>query len=81
MSKQTAVEWLYFQLIERINPHGDTGQLWETLQKAKAMEKEQMIDIGSHCFARGHKGFQPIESDAEPTAEEYYYETYRRDEK
>lgn len=39
-------------------------------------EKSQMIDIGTHCFARGHKGFQPIESDAEPTAEEYYYETY-----
>lgn len=58
MSKQTAVEWLYFQLIQRINPHGDTGELWETLQKAKEMEKKQMIDMGTHCFIESYNKSQ-----------------------
>lgn len=80
MSKQTAVEWLQSGL-ELIMSHEEQMQAIGLFEQAKEMEKEQMIDIGSHCFARGHKGFQPIESDAEPTAEEYYYETYRRDEK
>lgn len=80
MSKQTAVEWLAEKLKSQGLLIGEPNNL-VAVKQAKAMEKEQMIDIGSHCFARGHKGFQPIESDAEPTAEEYYYETYRRDEK
>lgn len=60
MSKQTAVEWLYFQLIKQINPHGDTGQLWETLQKAKAMEREQMIkfadDYEQYAYNASYNG-------------------------
>ena len=64
--KQTAVEWLVSQLNE-IGFH--TILIEKTIEQAKEMEKEQIIDayvMGSYDMAS--KEFQP---------EQYYNETFK----
>ena len=64
--KQTAVEWLVANLPSLFVD--DSGHYKELFEKAKAMEKEQIIEaytIGSYDMAE--KEFRP---------EQYYQETY-----
>ena len=74
MSKQTAVEWLFKQI------YGDTGHIgsyttdgkdaFEAFEKAKAMEREQIIK--AFCEGYDHDG------DNYDGAEiSYYNETYK----
>jgi hypothetical protein len=44
MSKQTAVEWLNQQIVDRQNGNGNSKSWDEILEQAKAMEKEQIIE-------------------------------------
>ena len=67
--KQTAVEWLYYQ----IEYHGKC--IYEVIEQAKEMEKEQIIE--SYCIGCAHiikdNNIFPRE-----TSEQYYNETYEQ---
>ena len=63
--KQTAIEWLLDEL-----PHLDSELLRPIIDKAKAMEKEELKDFyfgGCSEMYATEKGF-----------ENYYYETYKQ---
>ena len=69
MKKQTAVEWLFDQIplewtIKR--------SAFDALQKAKAMEKEQIID----SFLDGQDNGWQFEGSNEAQADSYYNETF-----
>ena len=64
--KQTAVQWLEKQFVKLETTIGVHGIMYELIEQAKAMEKEQMIK-----FANDY-----IDDDEELTAEQYYKETY-----
>ena len=66
-SKQTAVEWLEFE-INRRGPKEDNPPQWlkELYNHAKAMEKEQIMD----AWDVGKDSFSSM------SAEQYYNETY-----
>jgi hypothetical protein len=66
-NKQTAVEWLIEELGEYF-PH-EIGGIHLMVQKAKQMEKEQIIDAYEYGFWRGNN-----DDDFEP--EEYYKNPY-----
>jgi len=66
MEKETAVEWLFKQLWEEPKDK----LTWNTiLMKAKAIEKEQIIQ-----FANDY-----LDDDADLSAEQYYNETFKKD--
>jgi hypothetical protein len=44
MSKQTAVEWLIQQIVDRQNGNADSRSVDEIFDQAKAMEREQIED-------------------------------------
>jgi hypothetical protein len=52
MSKQTAVEWFFNQLIDKKNQTPEI--LWAAYINAKAMEKEQIIE--AFCEGYDHDG-------------------------
>lgn len=62
-TKQTAVEWLFLMLN---NPNKDQEFANKLLQKAKAMEKEQIME--AHYTSLGFNSFNE--------AEQYYKENY-----
>jgi hypothetical protein len=66
--KQTAVEWLFEKIID--SNHDD--DLYEILEKAKEMEKEQIIDAYNTSFLLRDKPYE--------TADKYYNKTYKNKE-
>jgi hypothetical protein len=68
--KQTAVEWLEFE-INRRGPKEDNPPQWlkELYEQAKEMEKEQIID----AYYQGDADSDNIHVDAE----KYYNETFK----
>jgi len=69
--KQTAVEWLEYQLDQYGKTHFFSKR--ELIAKAKAMEKEKMKEMyteGSFAQMRYYDGLEYIK------AEQYYTETY-----
>ena len=71
MAQQTAVEWLVEQLIPKAMVTYDTTT-YNAIQKAKAMEKEQIVN--AHLFGL----LRPLEMEATKQAEQYYNETYNK---
>jgi hypothetical protein len=73
--KQTAVEWLFAQM-----PEGQSLKVIEVINKAKAMEKEQMDKVAGDWWNEGasymHDGGRKYES-----FEQYYNETFKTNEK
>ena len=81
MSKQTAVEWLFQQI------YGDTGHIgsyttdgkdaFEAFEKAKAMEREQIIE----AFDEGQEYEYQYHVNGTPKfdSETYFNETYKGD--
>jgi hypothetical protein len=67
MSKQTAVQWLEDELKKL--PHVNVLEVFE---KAKAMEREQIIEASHIMYMNGTTKY-PI------TAEQYYTQTYGGD--
>ena len=63
-TKQTAVEWLFTMLN---NPKSDQEFAKKLLDKAKEMEKDQIIDAWKY----GHNSFFSI------NAEKYYKENFK----
>jgi hypothetical protein len=72
MAQQTAVEWLVEQMKKDSYQilFGKLNASIETIEQAKAMEKEQIIQ--AHLLGLLH----PIEIEATKQAEQYYNETY-----
>jgi hypothetical protein len=74
MTKQTAVEWLVKDLIERhLIKEDDYVKTFinKSFEQAKAMEKEQIIEAVMYGDIRG-------KLETYMTAEEYYNETYNK---
>ena len=69
--KQTAVDFFYWELIQRIDftPMGGWDVINNILNQAKAMEKEQIIDANNI-------GYSASRRDTDETAEQYYTSTY-----
>lgn len=69
--KQTAVEWLEKEFVKLESTIGVHGVMYEIIEQAKEMEKEQIID----AYAQGF-----IESEVmDKGAEQYYKETFKKD--
>jgi hypothetical protein len=62
MSKQTAVEWLEQEFIKLESTVGVFGVMYELIEKAKQMEKEQIEEAYNAWY--------------QLTGEQYYNETY-----
>jgi hypothetical protein len=70
MKKQTAVEWLVEQFEESYSYINEIFK--ETIEQAKAMEREQMV----HCYEQAYRdGY----IDNGKSGEQYYNETYGGD--
>jgi hypothetical protein len=73
MSKPTAVEWLFNKMITEKH----TISEWNIICKeAKEMEKEQIIEAHLHGM-----DFIPVDPNYKGDAENYYNETYKKEEK
>jgi hypothetical protein len=70
--KQTAVEWLFEQLWEAPKDKLTWNSI---LMKAKAMDKEQIIDAFVECW----KENMPDGYECKQSAEYYYNQTYKED--
>jgi len=64
--KQTAVEWLEQEFIKLEKTTGVFGVMYQIIEQAKAMEKEQIIE--AYCQGDDNVG-----------AKQYYNETYKED--
>ena len=68
--KQTAVEWLEKQFVKLESTIGVHGVMYEIIEQAKAMEKQQIVDAYDKGeFNQGCNG----------DAEQYYKETFKQD--
>jgi len=70
MGQTTAIEWLFKQLWEEPK---DKMVWYAILDKAKEMEKEQIMDAHEQAYIKMNMSFR-----AEDRAEEYYQETYKK---
>jgi len=70
--KQTATEWLFTQLYEKFEMKGDGKEMNAILERAKEMEKEQIIST----YLDGI--IHPLEMEATKQAEQYYNERYNQ---
>ena len=70
--EQTAVEWLTEQLIKLIPP-GNELSIGVMFDKAKEMEKQQIMDAFVECW----KSNVPDGVECKLSAEEYYNETFK----
>ena len=68
---QTAVEWLEKQFVKLESTIGVHGVMYEIIEQAKEMEKEQIIQ------AYYQNGWN--DNDNEHNAEQYYNQTYKQD--
>ena len=79
MEKQTAVEWLEEELADNLKViilNNDYTLMEKLFAKAKAMEKEQLIEAYNHNMT----GFDKLEQEEIGLnwAEEYYNETFSK---
>ena len=74
MKKQTAVDFFYWELIQRIDftPMGGWDVINNILDQAKAIEKEQIMD----AFINGSCDCQKLLMDSD--VKQYYNETYNK---
>jgi predicted solute-binding protein len=82
--KQTAVEWLAETL--RFANKELYAEIYEHIEQAKEMEKEQMIDftmdyVNSDSIGCLWDGDSAPELDIDTSAEQYYYRTFKTNEK
>ena len=77
--KQTAVEWLEQEFIKLEKTTGVFGVMYEIIEQAKAMEKEQCINDYKHGQNNGYMYRDGQSKIIE--AEQYYNETYGKDSK
>tara|TARA_R110000868_G_scaffold27726_7_gene104905 strand:+ start:615 stop:848 length:234 start_codon:yes stop_codon:yes gene_type:complete len=75
-NKQTAVEWLNQWHID--NPYGTPTEWRESFNKAKEMEKEQIVDSFKYGYNEGVIYITSYAYLKELTPEQYYNETYNK---
>ena len=75
MSKQTAVEWLEQEFIKLESTVGVFGVMYELIEKAKQMEKEQIMDAIFFGMQKGLNVNKVPETDND-WVNNYYNETY-----
>jgi hypothetical protein len=74
MEKQTAVKWLEKEFVKLESTIGVHGVMYELIEQAKEMEKEQIIDafgVGCHLESKRLIGYHDV-------AQQYYNETYKK---
>jgi len=69
--KQTAVEWLVYVVQSNIAPNYIPKEI---VEKAKEMEKEQMIEFSQEVF---RCRYNQIHQSLSSIADDIYYETYK----
>lgn len=69
MAQQTAVEWFFLWFID--NPQATHKEYLEAFDKAKAMEKEQIMRANID-------GYEEAQIYGETSAEDYYNQTYNK---
>jgi len=75
MTKETAVEWLYQEIINFYGTVSIYKTKQEIIEQAKAMEKEQI----ESAYNRGTiNGIDYPESTLPLTGEQYYNQTYKK---
>lgn len=75
MEKQTAVEWLEKEFIKLESTIGVHGVMYELIEQAKEMEKQQIMDAHRHGFTEG-TCFGATTIYKFISAEQYYNETF-----
>ena len=75
--KQTAVQWL----VEKLMKGDFVNNPDELIEQAKAMEKEQIMDAYEQGESDGYKQFIINIDKRYESFEQYYKETYERNEK
>ena len=70
--KQTAVEWLANELFKQLTGEPDKISLKEVLEKAKEMEKQQIVE--AYLEGMGHYG----DENSTSQAEQYYNEKFKQ---
>ena len=71
--KQTAVEWLEIEIVKLENKYGIPGEIYQLCEKAKEMEKQQIIDaVKSTDYIIG-----ATDKESEEFAQQYYNETFK----
>jgi hypothetical protein len=69
---KTAVEWLANEIQEQLKMFFPNATLYQpTIEKAKEMEKEQMIETYNKAHSDGYK-------DIDKFGEQYYNETFNK---
>jgi len=68
---KTAVEWLEKEFVKLEVTIGVHGVMYEIIEQAKAMEKEQVIDAYAQGFIEAEQ--------MDKGAEQYYNETFKKD--
>jgi hypothetical protein len=72
--KQTAVEWLEKEFVKLESTVGVHGIMYELIEKAIAMEKEQIVK----ARINGDENHSLIGEKRKEYAEQYYNETYNK---
>jgi len=72
MSKQTAVEWLESEFIKLESTTGVHGIMYDLIEQAKEMEKEQIIDA-CNLQRNDYRGMPTYNK----SGEQYYNETFK----
>jgi hypothetical protein len=78
MAQQTAVEWLEIQF-DKYTSGGvnvPNNKIFKLIEKAKAMEKEQIINAHGNQYRGGFRSNGDF-FEKKVTGEEYYNETYK----
>lgn len=73
--KQTAVEWLVEQYEQKIGK-GITKVMFDEIQQAKQMEKEQIMKTARQCHFEGVRQSAKNSEEYLQYGEEYYEQTY-----
>ena len=74
MSKVSAISWLEQEFIKLESTIGVHGIMYEIIEQAKEMEKQQIIDAVDIGFEEGCKFPEDIKLH---NAEQYYNETFK----
>jgi hypothetical protein len=72
-ANRTALEWLEYEFVKLESTIGVHSSMYHLIEKAKEMEKEQIVDA---VMSNGYIGGATKEE-----AEEYYNETFNTNEK
>ena len=78
MTKQTAVEWLEQEFIKLESTTGVFGVMYELIEQAKEMEKENLEDCWIAAHQAGRFEGKGIAEEDWQTFFNYYNETYNK---